>query len=446
MIPRSCRLLACALLLASAVCVARAAGDEDASRRWHEWRRSRTRFPIAAWSYFGRYQGTKAEYQVYADANLTFVSAPVSQYDNALAAGLDVLLGGWEKLYEKPDLLRERTRLSNESKGNVIGYQLMDEPEPDSFKALGDAVRTIYALDKTAAIPIIDMLPNWAWERTSGRTRKYGYQYDGFIEAFIRTVRPPVLLNCHYPTLENGSDRVEYYANLETFRDHALRNDIGLMAFVLCTDQARWYRRPSDSDLRWMVYSSLAYGAQGIWYWNWRIKPDDKYGFREGLVLDGTGEPTGNYHRVKAVNAEILANGNVLMKLRSRNVYHTGTTVPPGTRRYPGPGDTGACAVARFVGDDFIIGEFRNQDDADDTAAYVMIVNKRHGMDKDSSDPLLRATAIFKPSRVYTSVCRCDAVDGKQHPLESINHEGEAGYYSVSLGGGQGILLRLSRK
>ena len=441
MSPRRCVLIASLVLLTAGVSCA----DQVASRRWHEWRKSRTRFPIAAWAYFGRYPGTKAEYRTYADANLTFVTAPVDQRDNAVAAGLDVLVGGWERLYEKPDLLSERIALSNASGGKVIGYQLMDEPEPGLFPALGKAVRTIYARDTTTAIPIVDMLPNWAWERSTRRIKTYGYHYDDFIADFIRKVNPPVLLNCHYPTLEDGTDRPEYYANLETFRDQALRNGIGLMAFVLCTDQTGWYRMPSDSDLRWMVYSSLAYGAQGIWYWNWRIKPGGKSGFREGLVLDETGAPTGNFDRVKAVNAEILAIGGVLMTLRSTAVYHTGSAVPPGTRRHPSPGDTGASVLSRFFGDNFIVGEFRNQDDAGDASAYVLIVNKRHGAGKDSTDPSLRATAAFKPSRLYTSVCRYGA-DGKQHPLESISHEGEGGYYSVSLGGGQGVLLRLSRQ
>ncbi|HET6455815.1 MAG TPA: hypothetical protein VFI02_15535 [Armatimonadota bacterium] len=416
--------------------------DQTASRRWHEWLKSRTQYPIAVWAYFGKYEGSKEEYQTYADANLTFVSVPISQYQNAVSAGLDVLIGGWEKLHLSPNLLGERIEFSSNSKGRVIGYQLMDEPEPDSFDALSKAVKTIYESDRSGAIPIIDMLPNWAWERNSRRTERYGYHYDDFIDTFVRKVHPPVLLNCHYAPLADGSDRPEYYSNLETFRDHALRNDIGLMAFVLATEITKQYRRPSDSDLRWQVYSALAYGAQGIWYWNWRIKPDTKYGFTEGLVLHDTGEPANGYHLVRAINAEVQAIGGVLMRLQSRHVFHTGDSIPPATMRFPTEGDSGSSAVSRFVGDQFIVGEFRNQDDARDEDAYVMIVNKKHGMNKASTDPDLAATAVFKPCRPFKYVYGYNRRDGRLCLLKSD----EGGHYSVTLGGGQGMLLRFSKR
>ena len=433
------------VIMALATLTVTGMANQTSSKRWHEWRRSQTRYPIAAWAYFGRFDESKKDYQIYADANLTFVSVPMAQYEAAVSTGLDALIGGWEKLHLSPDLLRERIEFINNSKGRVIGYQLMDEPEPDSFDALAKAMKTIYESDNTSAIPIIDMLPNWAWERNSRRTERYGYQYDDFIETFIRKVHPPVLLNCHYAPLADGSDRPEYYANLETFREHALRNDIGFMAFVLCTEITRQYRRPSDSDLRWQVYSALAYGAQGIWYWNWRIKPDEKRGFTEGLALHNTGEPANGYHLVKAINAEVLAIGGVLMRLRSRHVFHTGDSIPPATRRFPDEGDSGSSAVSRFIGDQFIVGEFRNQDDAKDEDAYVMIVNKRHGMNKASADPDLAATAVFKPCKPFKYVYEYDRRDGSLRLIESIAHSGDEGYYTVTLGGGQGILLRFSR-
>ena len=444
---RVLRIISSIMALASLTVVGMASlsVDQNASKRWHEWRKSQTRYPIAVWAYFGKYDGSKEEYQTYADAHLTFVSVPASQYENAVWTGLDVLIGGWEKLHLSPDLLRERIEFSNNSKGRVIGYQLMDEPEPDSFESLALAVQTIHELDKTKAIPIIDMLPNWAWERSSRRTKQYGCHYDGFIERFIQEVHPPVLLNCHYAPLVDGSDRPEYYANLETFRDHALRNDIGLMAFVLCTEITGRYRRPSDSDLRWQVYTALAYGAQGIWYWNWRIKPDEKRGFTEGLVMHDTGQPTKNYHLVKAINAEVLAIGDVLMKLRSRHVFHTGDAIPPGATRFPDRGDPGSSAIRRFIGDQFIIGELRNEDDPEDEDAYLIVVNKKHGMNQASTNPTLQATAVFKPAVQFKYVYQYDGRAGSLELLSSTKRNGEEGYYSVTLGGGQGTLLRFSR-
>ena len=183
-----------------------------------------------------------------------------------------------------------------------------------------------------------------------------------------------VLLNCHYPPLLDGSDRTEYYANMELFRDLALQRNIGMMAFVSSAALKGVYRSPSDSDLRWQVYTGLVYGAQGIWHWNWRIKPQGL--FVDGLVSFETGEPLREYPWVKAINGEVLAIGDVLMKLRSVAVFHTGDDVPDGARKFPNRGDTGWSVLKNFIGEKFIIGEFKNIDETQDKDSYVMIDQK----------------------------------------------------------------------
>ena len=64
------------LLVAGAVWVGSVCAADtsaEATKRWHEWRRSREEFPLAAWSYFHRYAGSKQEYLVYRNAGLNFV-------------------------------------------------------------------------------------------------------------------------------------------------------------------------------------------------------------------------------------------------------------------------------------------------------------------------------------------------------------------------------------
>jgi len=421
----------------------RAKRAEQASQRWHAWRRAQKRFPIAVWSYFYRFEGTKAEYQRYADANLTMVTAPQSQYANAVAAGLNVLLGGRGQLHGNREKLLAAISFPTPTDRDVIGYQMIDEPQPDSFDSAAEAVGVIYEKDQRGAIPIIDMLPNWAWQRNNNRVLRFGYHYARFIEKYLDTVHPPVLLNCHYPPLADGSDRVEYYANLELFRDCALQRDIGLMAFVIATEYTGVNRPPSDSDLRWQVYSALAYGAQGLWYWNWRIKPDSKRGFTEGLVTYETDQPTREYHLVKAINSEVLAIGEVLLKLRSLAVFHTGKDIPDGTRRFPNRGDSGYSSIERFEGDRFIIGEFRNADDPTDEDSYVMVVNKRHGLDLSCDDPSVVATCRFRISPHLKYAYAYDRHTGKPTALTA---DEKTGTYSLTLGGGQGVLLRFSRR
>ena len=166
----------------------------------------------------------------------------------------------------------------------------------------------------------------------------------------------------------------------------ALQKDIGLMGFVQLTahtlpsSEEIDYRAPSESDLNWLVNAHLAYGAQGLWYYNWRIRDEH---FSEGLVEGESGESTELYPMVQKVNAGVSALGDVLMKLKSKRVVHTDEVVPMGTTRYAPGTITG---LRDFVGHSCIVSEFYNQDDPADPAVYLMIVSKLHAAERASAE------------------------------------------------------------
>ncbi|MFI4910940.1 MAG: sugar-binding protein [Sedimentisphaeraceae bacterium JB056] len=439
------RILSC-LFIISITGVLSFGADDTATKKWHQWRKARDKFPIAAWAYFDRFDGSYEEYKTYADANLTMVSIPedMRHYENATKAGLDVIIGGWMYLHEKPEVVERLLSFPSTTAENVAGYQLKDEPEPTIFEGLARAHQMIYEKDQRNVLIITDMLPGWAWMKNTRRAERFEMNYDEMIAHWIETAKPPVIINCHYAPMLDGSDRDDMYADKELMRKHALLNNIGNMSFISAAAYRDWYRVPSESDFYWQVYTCLAYGSKGIWYWNWRIKPV-KDVFFEGLVTYKDDKPTESYEYVKNVNAEVLALGDLLLKLRSRNVWHTGEVVPQGTTRFVPMPDSGSSVIYDFVGDDFIVSEFDNQDDSADKSTYVMLVNKRHGAGKLSSDPSLKAEAIFKPADYYGFVYHYPQSD-KAVLLEPFEYNGEKGYYKISLEGGKGAMLRFSRK
>ena len=185
-----------------------------ASQRWHQWRRSRTRFPIAAWSYFQRYPGTLAEYETYAGANLTMVQAPLEQAANAKAVGLDLIVGSWQRLHLKDKRAWQRfVAFPAPRDHQVTAYGLEDEPHPPEFEGLRRVCEYIYRHDQRNAIPIIDLFPNWAVP-----DKRFGMSYEKYVDTFIDTVRPAVLLHCHYGIMADGSTRDVYYENMELVR------------------------------------------------------------------------------------------------------------------------------------------------------------------------------------------------------------------------------------
>ena len=386
-------------------------------QRWEQWRKAQDVFPIATWSYFNRYEDGAAGYQSYKDANMTWVQAPVKDFEAAKSVGLKVLLGSWEGLRSDREKLKNRVEFPTPDDRTVVAYMLKDEPHPDLFEPLGSAFEYIYKEDRRDAVPIVDLFPNWAVQY-----KRFGMSYETYVDKFTEVVKPPLLLNCHYPPLEDGTDRPEYYPNMEHFRKKALDSGIGLMGFVLIYAH-RGYRVPSESDLRWQVYSHIAYGAKGIWYYN-----------HQGLVTLNTWEPTKIYDSVKAVNGELLAIGQTLLQLRSKGVFHTGPEIPLETSVYA---ENSIPILKSFVGTDFLLGEFENMDD-DNNDVYLMLVNKRHSGDAASAD--LKEEAAFAVDLAYPHAYQYDRVSGGLEALDGAN-----GSYKLEIGGGQGILLRFSQ-
>ena len=87
-------------------------------------------------------------------------------------------------------------------------------------------------------------------------------------------------------------------------------------------------RVPAADEMRYLVYTTLAYGAQGISYYVYCCP-----GHTGGIALpDGT--PTPIYHALKSLNREFVAIATELQPLRSLGVYHAGMT-PPGAEPLP---------------------------------------------------------------------------------------------------------------
>jgi hypothetical protein len=400
---------------------------QQASQRWHEWAQNQERFPLAAWSYFFRYEGSVEEFRRYAGAGLTMVQVPPEDYDAAAEAGLDLLIGGWENIYETPEKTSEAIARPLPAGARVAGFVLDDEPGPDLFADLGRSVRQIYNEDTRVTLPMIDMLPGWAvsYER-------FGMTYEQMMRRYIDEVNPPLLMNCMYPLVYEDGDvyvRPSMFYLMELYRDLALEADIGLMGFALVTPHFGYYEAPTVSELRFTVYSHLAYGAKGIWYYNYTIDGGDKFG--DGLIGWETKQPTPRYAMVRELNKDIQSIGMTLLSLRSTSVRHTGPDLPRGVTPYH---DGDVDGVGTFTGERFIVAGFTGSED--DTGQYVMLVNKRFSHAPDQTG--LKAKAKFTAAGHISTVKRYSTETGT---LETISQED--GAYTVVLDGGEGVLIYL---
>jgi hypothetical protein len=135
-------------------------------------------------------------------------------------------------------------------------------------------------------------------------------------------VKPALISYDHYQFQLHG-DGDQYFLNLALIRRAAQDADVPFLNIVqACTWAPDAMRVPNPEELRYLVYSTLAYGAQGISYYVY-AHPNH---IGSLVRLDGTPGPL--YHAVKSYNREFVALARELQPLRSLGVYHTSLREP----------------------------------------------------------------------------------------------------------------------
>jgi hypothetical protein len=140
-------------------------------------------------------------------------------------------------------------------------------------------------------------------------------------------MQPSLLSYDHYQFATEG-DLDGYFLNLAMIRRAA--RDAG-MPFLNIVQACSWTparRVPQGDEMRYLVYTTLAYGAQGISYYVY-CHPG-----HTGGISQPDGTPTPIYHVLKTLNREFVAIAGELQPYESLAVYHAGMT-PSGTRPLP---------------------------------------------------------------------------------------------------------------
>jgi hypothetical protein len=297
------------------------------------------------------------------------------------------------------------------SSPGLYGYYLQDEPNYLNFEPLGKMSREFERRDPTH-LPYINLFPTYANVKQLGTPT-----YADHLDKFMSIVTPRVISYDHYALRKDGSTRPDYFENMELVRDQSLRAGIPWW-YVHNSGAYSGYRVPTEAEMRWQVYTSLAYGTKGIsywYYWGREQEGDDRSG-----VVDREGKPTWLYTILQQVNAETRTLGNVLLPLVSTGVFHVGE-IPAGTRRL------GTDAIIGLPDDQpLMVGLFRGEDDAQ----YAMVVNRDHASPVEFE-------ASFLPHVV--GVQRISAEDGTLAELALTE-----GSVSIALPPGDGALLRLT--
>ena len=203
----------------------------------------------------------------------------------------------------------------------LYAYHLIDEPDASQFPALGRLVAYLRQRDP-AHLAYINLFPTYASNEQLGTKGDVVTAYTEHLRRYVEQVKPALISYDHYQFRLN-SDTNQYFLNLAMIRRAAMDAGVPFLNIVqACTWAPTTMRVPNANELRYLVYSTLAYGAEGISYYVYACPKH--HGSLVGL--DGTPGPL--YDALKSYNREFLAIASQLQALRSLGVYHTSMREP----------------------------------------------------------------------------------------------------------------------
>lgn len=223
---------------------------------------------------------------------------------------------------EKLDSLIARVR----SHPALYSYFITDEPSAAAFPALGKLVAYLRERDP-GRLAYINLFPTYASNEQLGTKGDKVAAYQDHLRQYLQIVKPSLVSYDHYQ-FAKGGDNPDYFLNLAMVRRAAQEAGVPFLNIVQACTWTPSMRVPGADEVRYLVYTTLAYGGQGISYYVY-CHP----GHTGGIALpDGT--PTPLYHALKSLNREFVAIAKELQPLRSLAVYHAGMS-PPGSERLP---------------------------------------------------------------------------------------------------------------
>ncbi|MCY2930597.1 MAG: hypothetical protein NTV86_14080 [Planctomycetota bacterium] len=297
----------------------------------------------------------------------------------------------------------------------LFGYVLADEPGIAMFPRLGTFSQYLLKKDPKH-LPYINLWPNYV-----NHPDWLGPAYEPTITKYIDTVKPALVSWDAYRQMFEGGDERFYWKNLESMRKLTLKAKIPMIQIIVSIKHMG-YRECSEADLRWQVYSSLAYGTRGIIYFTYWDVPGMAWADAPALItMDGKRDAKWFY--VQKINRRIAKLGATLTQVTSTGVYHT-DPVPPGGHRLAKTGP-----VKKAEGGPLTIGCFIDRN----AQEYILVVNRSF------SETCLAKLAL---NEKILSAAEISRETGK--PLAPVSVAGKT--LDIPLDPGDGRMYLLSRK
>jgi len=199
-------------------------------------------------------------------------------------------------------------------------YYIIDEPSATTFKDLGKLTSYLRERDP-AHMPYINLFPTYANNAQLGTSGDTAAAYREYLRQFVDVVKPMLLSWDNYQFYKNH-DGNQYFLNLAMIRSKAQEANLPFLNIVQAASWEPGVRVPVPDEMRFLVYTTIAYGAQGISYYVYYAVN------HKGGLANADGTTTALYDAVKPLNHEFVQIVSQLQPLHSTGVYHTSLKEP----------------------------------------------------------------------------------------------------------------------
>lgn len=326
------------------------------------------RFPITASYALNHPFMTDRQMQWVKEAGFNNITKVLSYDDTdslirlATKHDLTVLVANWDM---RDTLNTVKGVARYKEKPQVWGFTAYDEPVASQFPYMATLENKMLttAPDKTR---FFNLLPAMNPKDLGAKS------YRDYVEEFVKDVNPPFLSLDIYPIKKDKDGNIYvdpvFYSSMETIRDVSLESDRPFWSYILANKH--WmYPKPSREYLRFAVFSSLAYGAQGLIYFTYLLPDFDAKGEFTDAPIDKEGRRTDVWYMVRDINNEVRNLEKVFLDAEVVDVSQTGPSIPLNTKRLdvlPAP-----FRILESDGVGLTVSHLRNEGNE-----YLLIVNR----------------------------------------------------------------------
>ena len=265
---------------------------------------------------------TEANAKQMAEGNFNLVWCQEQELDNAQKQGVRALLHNGlisPAVLADPAKRAELDALIDRVKNHpaMYAYFIGDEPNSARFPEIGKLFAYLREKDP-AHLAYINLFPTYATNEQLGNQGDVVTAYTEHLKQFVAVVKPQLISYDHYH-FGVGADGGQYFLNLGLIRDAALQAGVPFLNIIQAATWDPGMRIPHTAEVRFLVNTSLAYGAQGISYYVYCC------GGHLGMLANFDGSPTPLYYGLKHPNHDFAAMATQLQPLKSLGAYHAGT-------------------------------------------------------------------------------------------------------------------------